>query len=81
MTRLISPLRRRVVDSRTTDIATITQLRALGWVEYAGTCDVTTGHTRTTAGWVIPGSDPTVDKARFAVTGTGLLGGKEPVKP
>ena len=79
--RLISPNRRRIVDPRTTDVATITQLRTLGWVEYAGTCDTTTGHTRTTSGWIIPGTDPQVDKARFALTGTRLLGGKEPVKP
>ena len=79
--RLISPNRRRIADDRTTDIATMTQLRSLGWTEYTGTADTTTGHTRTTSGWIIPGSDPLVDKARFALTGTGLLGTKEPVKP
>lgn len=72
--KLMSPNRRHMVDERTTDIATMNQLRTLGWLEYQGSADATTGHTRATSGWVIPGTDPDVDKARAAVTGNVGLG-------
>ena len=80
-TRLISPNRRRIVSDGPYTVNTLMQLRALGWSDYSGPATVTTGHTQTTAGWIVPGSDPAVDKARFAATGIGALGRNEPVKP
>lgn len=56
--RLISPLRRRIADTRTFTVETITQLKNLGWLPYEGPGDATTGLTRTTAGWIIPGTRP-----------------------
>lgn len=80
-TRLISPNRRRIVTDGAYTVNTLMQLRALGWADYAGPATATSGLTRTTAGWVVPGTDPVVDKARFVATGIGALGLNEPVKP
>lgn len=80
-TRLISPNRRRIVTDGPYTVNTLMQLRSLGWSDYKGPATVTTGLTRTTAGWIVPGTDPAVDKARFVPTGTQHLGRAEPVKP
>lgn len=80
-TRLISPNRRRIVTTGPYTVMTMMQLRGMGWTDYDGPATVTPGLTRSTAGWIVPGSDPAVDKARFVATGTGLLGRAEPVKP
>jgi hypothetical protein len=61
--RLISPARRRVVDTTGRTDTYLLNLRRLGWIPYGGPAETTTGHDKDHTclnGWIIPGTDPTL---------------------
>jgi hypothetical protein len=61
---LLSPNRRRIAHVDDHGPQYEANLRTLGWTNYEGPAKVTAHHKAELAGWIIPGSDLTLDALR-----------------